>query len=152
VAGDPDPLPNTVTVSAVVAAVPSAGFAGGNVITPDAGSVLSHTVNLFQPSVDLTKAANRTTAAVGDTIVYTYTVDNNGSSDSPALVIDSLVDDNGTPGNAADDLSIANGKITFVGGDANNDGKLDLSEVWTYTASRVVLASDSDPLVNTAVV
>src|SRR5262249_38391044 len=112
----------------------------------------NHSVNLFQPSVALAKAANRATAAVGDTIVYTYTVDNTGSSDSPALVIDTLVDDNGTPGSTADDLSLANGKTTFVGGDTNNDGRLALTELWTYTASRVVVAGDADPLVNTAVV
>lgn len=41
-------------------------------------------------------------------------------------------DDNGTAGNAADDFN-----ATFVGGDTNGNGLLDITETWTFTASRI---------------
>ena len=44
-------------------------------------------------------------------------------------------DDNGTPGNPADDFS-----PTFIGGDANGNGLLDTTETWTYTQSATALA------------
>ena len=48
-----------------------------------------------------------------------------------------VVDDNGTPGNTADDFS-----PTFTGGDTNGDGLLDLGETWTYTATGTVGTAD----------
>ena len=44
-------------------------------------------------------------------------------------------DDNGTPADPADDFD-----ATFVGGDADADGLLDLTETWTFTASRIATA------------
>ena len=73
---------------------------------------------------------------MGDVITYTYTVTNNGSSDSPALENVVLTDDHGTP--------------AFAGGDGDGDGKLDKGETWTYTLSRAVQAGDPDPLINNA--
>src|SRR5512134_4118333 len=53
-AGDPDPLVNTASVTCTVAAVPAAGFAGGNTLTASEG----HSVNLFQPGVDVEKVCD----------------------------------------------------------------------------------------------
>ena len=50
-----------------------------------------------------------------------------------------IVDDNGTPGNTADDMSTTNGQITFQSvqtGDADNI--LEPGEIWLYTASGIV--------------
>src|SRR5262249_59234690 len=58
VAGDPDPLTNTVTANAVVAAGPAEGSDGRNVITPDADSIVTHSVDLFQPSLHVVKAGD----------------------------------------------------------------------------------------------
>jgi uncharacterized repeat protein (TIGR01451 family) len=142
VAGDPDPLPNTVTVSAVVAADSSAGFAGGNVITPDASSVLSHSVNLFQPSLHVVKAGD-TLGKVGDPVDYTFTIANTSSADSPDLinpvVNDSLLGNLLAPGNP---FVLTN----------NADGALSPGEVWTITARRTVVVGDPDPLPNTVTV
>ncbi len=104
----------------------------------------THSVNLFQPEITLTKVGNKSLAAVGDTIVYTYTSKNTGSPDSPPLENVVVTDDNGTPGNPGDDFN-----PKFTGGD-DGDGKLELGETWTYTSSRLVVTGDSDPLVNTA--
>ena len=43
-------------------------------------------------------------------------------------------DDNGTPGNTADDFT-----ASYVSGDTNNDGYLDLTETWLYQAAPVTV-------------
>jgi len=49
-----------------------------------------------------------------------------------------VTDDNGTPGNAADDFN-----ATYSSGDANSNGQLDVGETWTYTATRTVVAGQT---------
>jgi uncharacterized repeat protein (TIGR01451 family) len=46
-----------------------------------------------------------------------------------------LSDDNGTPGNSADNIT-----PTFQSGDTNSNGRLDTTETWTYQATRTVTA------------
>ncbi|MGB7342896.1 MAG: SdrD B-like domain-containing protein [Pirellulaceae bacterium] len=67
---------------------------------------------------------------VGSTATFTYNVTNPGNVALANVVVG---DDNGTPGNAADDLV-----PTFVDGDTNNNNRLDAGETWQYTATRVV--------------
>src|SRR5688572_26585108 len=62
---------------------------------------------------------------VGSSVTFTYALTNSGNI---SLSNVSLIDDNGTPGNAADDFS-----PTFVSGDAGIMGVLDLGETWMYT-------------------
>ena len=74
----------------------------------------------------------------GSTVTWTYKVTNTGQV---PYAFDEVVvvDDNGTPGNTADDLSTTNGQITFQSvqtGDADNI--LEPGEVWLYTASGIV--------------
>src|SRR4029078_820736 len=85
------------------------------------------------PSINVVKATNGQPRAcppspivgVPSTVTWTYTVTNPGNVPISNV---SLTDDNGTPGNTADDFH-----PTFVSGDTNNDGKLDVTETWTYT-------------------
>lgn len=58
-------------------------------------------------------------------VTFTYQVRNTGNVPLQQVAI---IDDNGTPGNLADDFS-----PTFTGGDTNNNGLLDLNETWTYS-------------------
>ena len=95
-AGDPDPLPNTVT--AIYDS--EAGLTGDEVTDSD-----GHSVNLFQPSVTIDKTGD-TLSKVGDTVNYTITVNNTSSADSPNLVCD--VNDT-LLGLLADDVAIAAG-------------------------------------------
>jgi uncharacterized repeat protein (TIGR01451 family) len=88
----------------------------------------SATTNLFQPAVTLDKSANVSTAQVGDTINYTIVVSNTGSPDSPACV-----------GNVVDPLLGINQAVSLAAGASI-----------TITDSHTVLATDPDPLVNTA--
>jgi len=83
-AGDPDPLVNTASVSCSPIGFP-------NVLTASD----DHSVNLFQPSVEITKDADCPIdgVAIGENITYTYTIHNTSSTDSPALNLASIVDD-----------------------------------------------------------
>ena len=85
-------------------------------------------------------AGNKITQAyVGDTIVYVFEVLNTGNVDFTSVLL-------------TDDTGICNtGTMTGPTGD-NGDGKLNPSEIWTYTCSHVVTAGDPDPLDNQATV
>lgn len=74
----------------------------------------------------------------GTIVTWTYKVTNTGHTNFNFNEV-VIVDDNGTPGHAADDLSTTNGQITFqsvLSGDA--DTVLEPGEMWLYTASGVV--------------
>jgi uncharacterized repeat protein (TIGR01451 family) len=75
-AGDPDPLPNTVTV----VYKGKADLSGSDISDSD-----DHSVNLFQPSITLDKTGD-TLGKVGDPVDYTITLTNTSSDDSPPLM------------------------------------------------------------------
>ena len=67
---------------------------------------------------------------VGDEIAYSFTVSNEGNVTlSEVAVTDPLAG-----------LSA----ITFIGGDTNNDGNLDIDEQWSYAATYAVTQADID--------
>ena len=67
------------------------------------------------------------TITVGGTVSWVYLVTNCGDVPLSNVVV---TDDNGTPGNLADDWSPA-----YVSGDTSNVGFLDLTETWRYQAT-----------------
>jgi len=69
------------------------------------------------------------TVPLGSTVTFTYLVTNTGSLPVTGVTV---LDDNGTPGDTADDFN-----ATFVGGDTNGNGALDGTETWTFTATRI---------------
>uniref|UniRef100_UPI003567F0CE DUF7507 domain-containing protein n=1 Tax=Amphritea sp. TaxID=1872502 RepID=UPI003567F0CE len=74
-AGDPDPLPNTVTVVYTELADPaSLSFTAND----------DHSVDLFQPAIDVVKTGD-TLSKVGDIVDYVITLSNNSSADTPDL-------------------------------------------------------------------
>jgi len=79
-AGAADPLVNTADVSCSPTGFP-------NVLTATA----THSVNLFQPSIQVDKSGPAE-AHPGDAISYTFRITNTGSTDSPALILDSVTD------------------------------------------------------------
>ncbi len=87
------------------------------------------------PNLGVTKSASATSVpegGVGNPVVtFTYTLVNNSPAASDPLVLVSLVDDNGSTGNVADDLNIV-ALGTLVGGDTNANGLIDAGETWTY--------------------
>ncbi len=88
---------------------------------------------------------------VGTTAVWTYLVTNTGSV---PVTMTSIVDNNGTPGNTADDFTpqpvtvVWNGG-TYNAGDSNHNGLIDAGETWLFRATTTVQAG---AYVNTAVV
>src|SRR5688572_8360351 len=89
------------------------------------------------PAISISKLTNGTNndaapgvfVPVSSTVTFTYVVTNTGNVPLSGVTV---LDDNGTPGNAADDFN-----ATFVGGDSDSDGQLDTTEAWTFTASRI---------------
>ncbi|MWV14689.1 hypothetical protein F3I16_01415 [Pseudomonas sp. L-22-4S-12] len=124
--GDPDPLPNTVTVH-----YNPSGFPNDITDSDD------HSVNLFQPSVAVDKTANcDLDVIVGQTITYSYTINNTGSTDSPNLNLASIVDDK--LGDLAAQAAAANCNTLASGASCN------------FTVDYVTQATDvGAPIVNT---
>lgn len=92
-----------------------------------------------QGGIDLQKATNGVDADTpgsgpqlyaGTAAAFTYTVQNTGNVPLSGVTVR---DDNGTDTDGTDDFF-----ATYTGGDVNGDGRLDLTEAWTFTASRVV--------------
>jgi uncharacterized repeat protein (TIGR01451 family) len=81
----------------------------------------SWTVDVLHPAINIVKTGPLY-VRLGETITYTYVVTNVG--DCPLKEI-TLTDDKVSP-------------VNYVSGDTNNDGWLNLTETWTYTASWVV--------------
>lgn len=65
-------------------------------------------------------------------VVWTYAVTNPGNMPLRSL---SLVDDNGTPGDTADDITMTRNSAHYVSGDIDDDHRLDLTETWLFTLS-----------------
>ncbi|MBI3144299.1 MAG: hypothetical protein HYZ18_03335 [Pseudogulbenkiania sp.] len=75
-AGDPDPLTNTASV----VYTEKADFSGVAL-----SKTSNHDVNLFQPSITLTKSATPTALLQGGTVNYTVKLTNTSSTDTPLL-------------------------------------------------------------------
>ncbi len=125
--GAPDPLVNTVDV----VYDSKANMTGHEIDDSD-----SHSTNLFQPKVVVTKGGD-TPSKVGDNVHYTFEIDNQSSSDSPDLIMDAITDT--LLGNLADDAPAACDRLTP-------------GEKCNFTADRVVQADDPNPLPNTVTV
>jgi hypothetical protein len=69
---------------------------------------------------------------VGSQATFTYIVTNTGGT---ALGTITVRDDNGTPGNTADDFTVTN----LTGGDTNSNGRMETTETWTFQTTRTVI-------------
>ncbi len=75
---DPDPLPNTVTV---------VYDSSSDLLGDEASGSDDHSVNLFQPAIDVTKTGDAL-SKIGDLVDYQIEVFNNSSADTPTLYFD----------------------------------------------------------------
>ena len=107
--------------TAEVSCIVGGGF--GNEVTASDG----HSTDLFQPSISFDKTGDAL-SKVGDNVDYVITLNNTSSSDSPSLEC-----------TITDALLGINKSVTLAAGASD-----------VTNASRTVLETDSDPLVNTA--
>ena len=129
-AGDPDPLVNTVTAT----------YSGAGA---SATASASATTNLFQPAVDVTKNCAPDPNQVGGVSTCTIVVTNGSSADSPNLENGTIVDS--LSGNLLDpaNTDVVSSDCTAVLPTGGN---------CTITTARTILASDPNPVVNTVTV
>jgi len=108
--------------------------------TDSLNSIVSDTaillVDVISPDITIDKQANPEMIYAGETVTYTYTV-NNPQDDSLSNV--SVSDDQCSP------------VIFEAGDDAPNNGKLDLDETWTYTCSMALYADTTNMAIVTGV-
>lgn len=120
VAGDPDRLVNTATVT------------GMDRLETEVDSTDDVTTQILRPAIAITKTGT-TTAHVGDAVVYTLVVTNSGNTPlSSVAVTDPRCD--GPPVRATVD----------------GDGLLSPGEAWTYHCRHVATAADGVSILNTA--
>jgi len=116
----------------VVGGIEIHGFFGTNGI----GAELPDEVDGYGADAD--DPADAVEANIGDTVVWTYVVTN---IDQAPLSDITIINDNGTGGNEADDFSpapIMDGDYNT--GDTDTDGLLDAGEQWLYAARDLVMA------------
>ncbi|MBX3011905.1 MAG: DUF11 domain-containing protein [Caldilineaceae bacterium] len=88
----------------------------------------SHYFGLANAAIQIVKVASSTVVTAGETVIYTYTVTNEGDVPLRQIVV---TDDKCTP-------------LTYVGGDSDGDTHLDLTETWRYTCSAVIIQTTTN--------
>ncbi len=88
------------------------------------------------PCVSILKDANRPSAAIGDTIIYTYTICNCGPT---TITVDSVVD-------------VPIGTLTGTFTAANGGATIPVGGCSVFTVNHLVTGADADPLDNTVTV
>jgi uncharacterized repeat protein (TIGR01451 family) len=116
--GDPEELVNTASVSGL-------GLEGEVVTDTD-----THTTTIaFEPTIAVDKTGPAF-ASLGETVIYTFTVDNDGSSGDGSPIYSVVVSD-----------TLAGGAAR-VGGD-DGDDVLEVGETWVFTASHTPASAGS---------
>ncbi|MBA1144223.1 hypothetical protein, partial [Mesorhizobium neociceri] len=120
------------------------------------------TVTDVAPSIHVAKTADPTSIDEGSAtdVTYTYEVTNTSAAGAfDPLTLTGLVDDNATPGDAADDIDLLDGFVAgsdhgthYVSGDIDDDYLVDSDETWTFTATVGIDAQNAGSIVNTVVV
>ena len=123
----PDPLNNTVTVTATDPLAMQVTASNDHVTAID-----------FQPALSIDKTGP-TTAAVGDVVTYTITVQHGGGSDQSDI----------------NTVVVSDTRATIInpnapGGDTGGDDILSQGETWIYTATYQIQPTDTEPLDNIA--
>lgn len=90
--------------------------------------------------IALDKTSDTTYVAGAADVTYTYTLTNTGNY---AQAIASVIDDNFTPGDASDDITLYNG-TGAVTGDTDGDGLLDVGEEWSFSTTVSITQEDFD--------
>lgn len=88
------------------------------------------------PSLEATKVASVVGTAVGQVVGYTLNVENTGNVTlDVGTITDTMVRRNGAP-------TQLDAPFTFISGDTDDDGLLDVDETWVYEAEHTITQSD----------
>ena len=109
-------------------------FATQNELGADLSDLASAGVTVTTAVFDADTVGSGPVIPTGGTALFTYEVKNTGNTELANVVVSD--DRLGTP--------------IYVGGDADNDGKLDLNETWTYKASELVSGTGNKVNIGTA--
>ncbi|SEF43338.1 conserved repeat domain-containing protein [Thalassococcus halodurans] len=90
--------------------------------------------------IALDKTSDTTYVAGAADVTYTYTLTNTGNY---AQAITSAIDDNFTPADASDDITLYDG-TGAVTGDKDGDGLLDVGEEWSFSTTVSITQEDFD--------
>jgi predicted peptidase len=118
----------------IVATVTGRDPLGGEVNDSDAAKV-----TVIAPGIDLRVTTDPPVIFRGETVTYQYQVKNTGDAELTAVTV---MDDNGTPGNSADDISVCTG-ISLASGATTNCNRVTSVLKTTTTTAR---ATGRDPL------
>lgn len=99
--------------------------------SPEDELIPQATIDVICPAIAVDKEADDDSVYRGDTVTYAYAVSNPGNIELGSVTV---TDDRVTP--------------TFVGGDTDDDGLLDVDETWEYTAT----AQPMNTVINTVIV
>jgi uncharacterized repeat protein (TIGR01451 family) len=142
-AGDPDPTLDTVT------------FVGTDDLAGTSDQITAtqtNSVNLFQPSANVTESAFPLAGVVGTPITFTYTVTNTSSSDSPALVLNSANQGAGDPDTFTSSLFgdiEADAVHALAGNNSATTASLAPGASFSFTETHILAAGDTTPLTDT---
>ena len=147
----------TFTASAPAGAV-AGEYANVATVTADwafAGDGSSGTVSSFEedcyfgadPSIDIIKKTNGTddlcpVVHVGDTITWTYFVENTGNVALENIVLSDDAGSDGVPGDDITPTEVLSG--LYNAGDLNTDGIFDPGEIWQYSATGLAIDGHYD--------
>jgi len=101
----------------------------------------STSVDVIYPAIDVLVTPNQATIYVGQDVTYTYQITNTGDV---ALTDVTLVDDNGTPADTDDDLTVC-ANITLVTGETTSCHR---HTTLTQTTTSTTIVTGRDPLGN----
>jgi uncharacterized repeat protein (TIGR01451 family) len=117
---------------------------GANGDTPAGNVALDVDTLDFRPALRIAKYGPAH-AEIGDTALFTFTVST--VSFTPTTVRGSAIGD-GSPIKGIRVSDSKAGPVRYVRGDRDSDGLLEMGEVWIYTASYTIKATDRGALVN----
>jgi len=101
----------------------------------------SATVNAISPAIGVTVTPDQTTIDSGQAVTYTYRISNSGDITLTGVT---LVDDNGTPVDSSDDITVCESITLAAGATASCIRSVTL----TQTTTNTVTVSGQDPLGN----
>ncbi|HZM78927.1 MAG TPA: hypothetical protein VFC19_24630, partial [Candidatus Limnocylindrales bacterium] len=144
----------TATATAVVGQYTNIATATGTAFNgkSDIAFDLANYFGMLTSTINLVKTANPTTVNEGATgpVTYSYAVTNSSPQAAiDPLTVNSLIDDNGTPSNTGDDVSLVIGGVvqsgvTLVKTGGDQDNLLEAGEIWTYGKSFAIPAQNAN--------